>query len=142
MFLSLILFSSILLYMWIPGLFIPAIFFGPLAIYVLGRKYLVVITWLVIITLMLSTSSLAPWWIIFLFYGSWCLIFYTLSLFIERSWPVQSIFAILCLLVASFIAYGTKMDYLNLTIYMLVNSIPMVIFIFSAEKFNLYEKHI
>lgn len=142
MLLSFTLFLSILLYMWTPSLFMPAIFLGPLAIYVLGRKYFVVIIWIAIITLLLEISSLTPWWTFLLFYGGWCLSFYILSLFIERIWPVQSIFAILCLLFTSFILYGTKVDYLNLAIYILVNSVCVTIFIFAAEKFNLYEKYI
>ncbi|MEY3470994.1 MAG: hypothetical protein RLZZ223_344 [Candidatus Parcubacteria bacterium] len=142
MFLSLTLFLGILLHIWAPSPFMPILFLGPLAIYVLARKYWVIIIWITTITLMLSISSLTPWFISLLLYVVWCFSFYIISLFIERSWPVQSIFAVICLLVANLIVYGVSIDYILLVIYIIINSIFITLFLYLAEKYNFYERYV
>lgn len=137
--LSLILVASLLLYILIPSVFTPALFLGVLAIYIFARQYIVFLICLIIIVITLSFTSLTPLWEAALYYSLWSLGVYLSSIFLDKSWAVQSIIATIWLMLCKFIITGFMLDSMHIIIYILVNGIGIAIFLYFAEKLKIYE---
>lgn len=137
--LSLILIASLFLYILIPSVFTPALFLGVLAIYIFARQYIVFLIWLIIIVITLSFTSLTPWWEVALYYSLWSVGVYLASIFLDKSWAVQSIIATIWLMFCKFIITGLALDYMYIISYILVNGIGIAIFLYFAEKIKIYE---
>jgi len=142
MLLSISLLLSLVLHILIPTVFVPLFFLGILSIYILGKQYLPALIWIVIIVLILQISSITIWWQLGLYYLLWSIGVYISSIFLDKSWPVQSIMATLFLLIANFILNGINIDYMNITIYTLVNGLGIAIVLYIAEKSKIYEKFV
>jgi len=142
MLLSISLLLSLVLHILIPTVFVPLFFLGILSIYILGKQYLPALIWIVIIVLILQRSSITIWWQLGLYYLLWSIGVYISSIFLDKSWPVQSIMATLFLLIANFILNGINIDYMNITIYTLVNGLGIAIVLYIAEKSKIYEKFV
>lgn len=137
--LSLILIASLFLYILIPSVFTPALFLGVLAIYIFARKHIVFLIWFIIIVITLSFTSLTPWWEVALYYSLWSVGVYLASIFLDKSWAVQSIIATIWLMFCKFIITGLALDYMYIISYILVNGIGIAIFLYFAEKIKIYE---
>jgi len=142
MLLSILLLLSLVLHILIPTVFVPLFFLGILSIYILGKQYLPALIWVSIIVLILQISSITIWWQLGLYYLLWSIGVYISSIFLDKSWPVQSIMATLFLLIANFILNGINIDYMNITIYTLVNGLGIAIVLYIAEKSKIYEKFV
>jgi len=142
MLLSISLLLSLVLHILIPTVFVPLFFLGILSIYILGKQYLPALIWIVIIVLILQRSSITIWWQLGLYYLLWSIGVYISSIFLDKSWPVQSIMATLFLLITNFILNGINIDYMNITIYTLVNGLGIAIVLYIAEKSKIYEKFV
>lgn len=142
MLLGLILLLSIFLHILIPSIFIPLFFLGILNIYILARQYWTSLIWIIIIILILQLSSLTLWWQISIYYVIWSLGVYISSISLDKSWPVQSIMATFFLLISSFTINGLNSDYMDITIYTLINGLGIAIVLYLAEKFKIYEKFV
>lgn len=142
MLLSILLLLSLVLHILIPTVFVPLFFLGILSIYILGKQYLPALIWVVIIVLILQISSITIWWQLGLYYLLWSIGVYISSIFLDKSWPVQSIMATLFLLIANFILNGINIDYMNITIYTLINGLGIAILLYIAEKSKIYEKFV
>lgn len=138
--LGFIIILTLLLYIKVSSIFTPALFIGPLAIYILSRQYWSVFIWLITIILVLDYYSLNTFWELALFYSVWSISLAIISKFIERRWSVQSIVAIFLLVVYKIIFSGFQFDYINIGVYGLVNGVGIIIFLYLAEKLNIYEK--
>ena len=136
---SLLLFS-LFLNILVPSIFNPALFLGILAVYILSRQYWLVFLSLVIIIFSLQAFSLTNWWEITLYYSIWSLGVYFASTFLDKSWAVQSIIAGIWLFIIKFILSSFSIDYLDLGIYVIFNTIGIAIVLYSAEKLKLYEQ--
>lgn len=142
MLLSILLLLSLVLHILIPTVFVPLFFLGILSIYILGKQYLPALIWVVIIVLILQISSITIWWQLGLYYLLWSIGVYISSIFLDKSWPVQSVMATLFLLIANFILNGINIDYMNITIYTLINGLGIAILLYIAEKSKIYEKFV
>jgi hypothetical protein len=140
MYLNFILIITLFLYIKFSSVFTPALFLGPLAIYILGRKYLILFFWVLSIIFVLQTYSITPWWKISIFYLLWIATLSIISKFIDRSWSVQSIVTIFLLILCEIIVFGLDINYTSLGIHWILTSITITIFLYCAEKFNIYEK--
>lgn len=140
--LNLLLLFSLFLYIIIPNVFIPAIFLGILAFYIINRQYFLTIIWLFIIIAVLQSFSLTQWWEFAGYYSFWSLGVYFSSIFLDKSWAVQSIIISLWLFLSKFIFNSFTVDYLNITVYALMNAFSISIFLYFAEKLKLYEEFI
>lgn len=138
--LILILLASLFINIYIPSIYMPTLFLGVLIIYILSRKYVLFLISLLGIIFVLQSFSLTRWWEIALYYCFWSLGIYMFSIFLDKSWIVQSIIATVWLFLCKFIVSGFNLDYLSLTIYTLVNFIGIIIFLYLAEKLKLYEQ--
>lgn len=137
--LGLILLLSLFVNILIPNIFNPAIFLGILAIYILARQYAVFFIWLIIIVVSLGEFSLTPWWELAIYYIIWSIGVYMASVFLDKSWAIQSMIATLWLMFCKFIMSGLVIDYTSLIIYTLINGIAIAICLYFAEKFKVYE---
>jgi hypothetical protein len=140
MILGILLLLSLVLHILVPTVFVPSFFLGILSIYILGKQYLPALIWIVIILLILQISSITIWWQLGLYYLLWSIGVYISSIFLDKSWPVQSIMATLFLLIANFILNGSNIDYINITIYTLINGLAIAAVLYMAEKYKIYEK--
>jgi len=138
--LGFIIILTLFLHIKVSSIFNPALFLGPLAIYILSRKYWVVFIWLITIILVLDYYSLNTFWELASFYFIWSISLAIISKFIERRWSVQSIVSIFLLVFYKLIFSGFQIYYINIGIYGLVNGIGIIIFLYLAEKLNIYEK--
>lgn len=137
--LSLILIASLLLYILIPSVFTPALFLGVLVIYIFARQYIVFLIYFIIIVISLSFTSLNPWWELGLYYALWSVGVYLASIFLDKSWAVQSIIVTIWLMLCKFIMTGFILDFMHIIIYILVNGIGIAIFLYFADKLKIYE---
>jgi hypothetical protein len=135
-----IMILTLILYILIPSLYTPALFLGILAIYILSRQYWLVVIWLIIIVFILQISTLMKWWELALYYFIWSFGVYVISIFLDKSWAVQSTLAIIWLFLAKLIMNGFVISYMDLFIYTFVNAIGIAVSLYFAEKLKLYEK--
>jgi hypothetical protein len=137
--LGLILLLSLFTYILMPSIYNPAIFLGILAVYILARQYLLFGIWLITIILVLSSFSLTSWWQLGINYILWSIGVYMSSVFLDKSWAIQSIIATLWLMFCKFIITGFSIDYMNLIIYTIFNGLAIAICLYIAEKLKIYE---
>lgn len=139
---AILLLLSLFLHIIIPTVFVPLFFLGILGIYILAKQYLTAFIWIIIIVLALQISSLTLWWQLGLYYFCWSLGVYISSVFLDKGWAVQSIMATFFLLISNLILNGINIDYMNITIYTLINGLGITVILYVAEKFKIYEKFI
>jgi hypothetical protein len=140
MFLGIIILLGLGLHIYIPLIWVPLLYLGPLAIYILAKQYWTVVIWLIIIVLVLQQTSITAWWHNALYYGIWLLGIYLASIFLDRSWTVQSILVTVFLLISKIIMIGIPQDYWNLIIYTLMNGIAITLFLYIGDKYKIYEE--
>lgn len=140
MFLGIILVIGLFIHIYMPLIWIPLLYLGPLAIYILAKQYLTVAIWLIIIVLVLQQTSITIWWHNAVYYGIWALSVYIASIFLDRGWAVQGILATVFLVISKIIITGIPQDYLNLAIYTMINGLAITIFLYIADKYHMYEE--
>jgi hypothetical protein len=140
MFLGIIILLGLFLQVYIPMTWLPLLYLGPLVIYILAKQYWTVVIWLSIIILVLQQTSITLWWYNVLYYGIWILGVYIASIFLDKGWAVQAILATVFLIISKIIIIGIPQDYLNLTIYTLINGIAITIFLYIGDKYKIYEE--
>lgn len=140
MLLGIILLLGLFIHIYIPLIWVPLLYLGPLAIYILAKQYWTVVIWFLIIVMVLQQTSITVWWHNALYYAIWILGVYIASLFLDRGWAVQGILATVFLVMSKIIITGIPQDYLNLAIYTLINGLAITIFLYIADKYHMYEE--
>jgi hypothetical protein len=140
MFLGIILLLGLFIHIYIPLIWVPLLYLGPLAIYILAKQYWTVAIWFFIIVMVLQQTSITVWWHNALYYALWILGVYIASLFLDRGWAVQGILATVFLVMSNIIITGIPQDYLNLAIYTMINGLAITIFLYIADKYHMYEE--
>jgi hypothetical protein len=140
MFLGIILLLGLFIHIYIPLIWVPLLYLGPLIIYILAKQYWTVMIWLIIIVLVLQQTSITLWWHNALYYGIWLLGVYIASIFLDRGWAVQGILATVFLITSKMIIIGIPKDYWNLLIYTVINGVTITIFLYIADKYKIYEE--
>jgi len=140
MFLGIIILLGLCLHIYVPLIWVPILYLGPLIIYILAKQYWTVMIWLIIIVLVLQQTSITLWWHNALYYGVWLLGVYIASIFLDRGWAVQGILATVFLITSKMIIIGIPKDYWNLLIYTVINGVTITIFLYIADKYKIYEE--
>ena len=140
MFLGIIILLGLWLHIYVPLIWVPILYLGPLIIYILAKQYWTVMIWLIIIVLVLQQTSITLWWHNALYYGIWLLGVYIASIFLDRGWAVQGILATVFLITSKMIIIGIPKDYWNLLIYTVINGVTITIFLYIADKYKIYEE--
>jgi hypothetical protein len=120
----------------------PLLFLGILSIYIINRQYWAVCMWIMIVVIILQLFSLTPWWQLGLYYFVWSILVYISSIYLDKGWPVQSIIATVSLMIVNLIFNGFNVDYINTSIYTIVNGVGIAIILYIAEKLKLYEQFV
>lgn len=127
-------------YIYIPTMWFPIWYLGPLAIYILSKEYIRAAVWICIISVILSQTSLTPWWVYIGYYGIWCVGVYVSSRFFDRGWAVQSILATVWLMISVLIVNKFSISLENMVLFGFVNGIWLAIVLKVAHKYNIYEQ--
>lgn len=140
MVLDFIIIGGIAAHIYIPSIWLPIWYIGPLAIYIISKQYIRTVLWVVVISIILTQTSLTVWWINILYYGIWSFGVYLFSTFFDRGWAVQTILSSVWLLVSLLIVSGFSIPLNQIIIFIGVNTLLLAISLQIADKYNIYEK--
>ncbi len=140
MLLDLMIVGGIAAHIYIPSIWLPIWYLGPLAVYIISKQYIRTVLWVVVISVVLTQTSLTVWWINILYYGIWSLGVYLFSTFFDRGWAVQTILSSAWLLVSLLIVSGFSVSLNQIAIFIGVNTLWLALSLQIADKYNIYEQ--
>lgn len=140
MLLDLIIVGGIAAHIYIPSIWFPIWYIGPLAIYIISKQYMRTILWIVVISVVLTQTSLTVWWVNILYYGIWSLGVYLFSTSFDRGWAVQTVLSSAWLLVSLLIVFGLSIPLNQIAIFIGVNVLWIAISLQIADKYKIYEQ--